>query len=633
MHEKAYLCSIEREIPSTMKSRFLVFVIFATVALGVVAQRIAVLSDFHVSPGNANEKMLQVAIEEINSANYDLVVVCGDLTNEGSDFELTNVKSILDVIRHPLYVVPGNHESNWSQSAMNTFFDLWGNDRFVVEVDSLIVVGIASGPYMKMGNGHIKQEDLHWLRRTLSKRVTPGKRVLSFNHYPLLSPDLDNLRGYLQTLEEFPVVAHINGHYHKWRFYTAAENSGSDLPCAMLRSLDMHNGDYGYSVLEVDSCWVHIYDKRIGEPLEAKMAFPATTKHSKAKFREFPPLRVPKGFEVQNIWADSASVFTRLGFDSERVYFGNSLGKARAVDKVSGKLCWSVATDAYLFSRPVVMGKRVAIPMHDGILFLDAATGAVKNKRDSKEGPYVADGVLTPDGKGYIQGAYKRIERRRPSDGKLVWSYDSIFNYCQAAPAIDGNDLVFGAWDTNLRMLDLRTGKLRWVWNNGNQQNLYSPGNVVPVISGERVYIVAPDRYMTALDRTTGCELWRDKSHRYRESLGCSADGTRVYAKTMDGELVAVDASVPNFRELWTLDLGLGYEHAPCQIVEIDGYIYTGSVSGKVTITRADEPRHISTLPLGMSEVNGIDVDPYTGDVYVSLMEGTIFRIINNLKP
>ena len=216
----------------------------------------------------------------------------------------------------------------------------------------------------------------------------------------------------------------------------------------------------------------------------------------------------------------------------------------------------------------------------------------------------MADGTVTPDGKAYIQGAYKRIERRNPADGRLVWVYDSIFNYCQAAPAVDGDDLVFGAWDTNLRCLDLATGKLRWVWNNGKTANMLGPGNVVPVISGERVYTVAPDRFMTALDRRTGRQLWRDNSHRYRESLGHSADGSRVYAKTMDGELVAVDATVPDFKELWTLDLGLGYDHAPCVVAEHDGYIYTGSRRGIVTISRAEGPELVAFLPLGVSEVN-----------------------------
>ncbi len=611
-----------------MTLRQTLFASLAAMALAAPAQRIAVLSDVHVTPGNANEQQLRRAVDEINAGNYDIVVMNGDLGNEGSDVELANVKSILDGIRHPLFVLPGNHESTWSQSATKTFVDLWGNDRFYTEVDSLIIVGINCGPFMKMGDGHIKQEDLHWLKATLDSAVTPGKRVLNFNHYPLL-PDLDNVQDYVELIEQYPVIGHVNGHYHTWRTYFAGgDDSGSDLPCVMVRALDMRDGDYGYSELEIDNDWVHIYNKPLGKPREAKYAFPARTEHKKAKFPERPELVVPEGFEVAKVWTDSASVFTRLGFDNNNVYFGNSLGQARAVSKADGSLQWSVPTGASLFSRPVALkGGKVAVPMHDGVMVLDARTGKQKAKQPSKEGPYVADGVITPDGKGYIQGAYKRIERRRPNDGKLVWSYDSIFNYCQAAPAIDGNDLIFGAWDTNLRCVDLNTGKLRWVWNNGKTANMLGPGNVVPVISGDKVFVVAPDRYMTALDRATGKQLWRDNSHRYRESLGHSEDGSKVYAKTMDGELVAIDATSPVFKELWTTDLGLGYEHAPCVVVEKNGLVYTGSRRGIVTISGADGSGLKASLPLGVSEINGIDVDPVTGDVYVSLIEGTIYRI------
>lgn len=46
-----------------------------------------------------------------------------------------------------------------------------------------------------------------------------------------------------------------------------------------------------------------------------------------------------------------------------------------------------------------------------------------------------------------------------------------------------------------------------------------------------------------------------------------------------------------------------------------------------MTITRADGPELIATLPLGTSEINGIDIDPATGHIYISLIEGTIYRI------
>lgn len=588
----------------------------------------AVLSDIHVTPGNACDSALRVAVDEINAGAFDLVVVNGDLSNEGSDEQLRNVHDILGRLRHPLYVLPGNHENNWSQSAIKTFIDLWGHDRIVAVADSLALVGINCGPYMKMGDGHIKQEDLHWLRSTLDSLSAAGCRIISFNHYPLLA-DIDNVSDYVSLLEEYPVMAHVNGHYHLWGHYTAGGNgAGSDMPCITVRALDTGNGDYGYSIMEVDADSLRFFNKRLGLDREPRYAFACRTTHRKAAFPERPELKVPDGFEVTRVWADSASIFTRLGFDKDNIYFGNSLGQARAVRKSDGTLRWSMPTGASLFSRPVALKKkRVSVPTHDAILILNADKGKEVGRYASAEGPYVADGTVTPDGKAYIQGAYKRIERRNPADGRLVWVYDSIFNYCQAAPAVDGDDLVFGAWDTNLRCLDLATGKLRWVWNNGKTANMLGPGNVVPVISGERVYTVAPDRFMTALDRRTGRQLWRDNSHRYRESLGHSADGSRVYAKTMDGELVAVDATVPDFKELWTLDLGLGYDHAPCVVAEHDGYIYTGSRRGIVTISRAEGPELVAFLPLGVSEVNGIDIDPTTGDVYVSLIEGTVWRI------
>lgn len=608
-----------------MKKTILTLGLAAFAAMALQAQRFAVFSDIHVTPGNANDKALREAVAEVNRGEYDAVIVNGDLTNEGSDEQIANVNDILRGVRFPLYVLPGNHENNWSQSATKTFIDTFGGDRFVFEIDSLVVVGINCGPFMKMGDGHIKQEDLHWLRHTLNERVTPGKRVLSLNHYPL-QEDLDNYQDYLAILADYPVIGHINGHYHRWRRYDAG-----DIECAMIRALDMGNGDYGYSIVEVSPEWTHIYNKTVGRKPESRYAFANRTRHQPLKLNSGDTaVTAPRGYRVDRVWADSASVFTRLGFDKDNVYFANSLGQVKAVEKNNGSLRWStnVPDGASVFSRPVSLGNnRLAVPYASGIAIVDVRNGKIIKDFKSKEGPYVADGTLTPDGKGYIQGGYKRIERRNPSNGKLVWEYDSLFNYAQAAPAIDGDDLVFGAWDTNLRCLSLKNGRLKWVWNNGKTANMLGPGNVVPVLTDDKVIIVAPDRYMTALDRRTGRQLWRDNSHRYREALGHSADKTRAYAKTMDGELVAVDATSPDFRELWTVDMGLGYEHAPCIVAEQDGVVYAGSRRGIVTAVDPRTQKVLWNLPLGKSEINGIDIDPETGDVFVSLIEGTVYRI------
>lgn len=597
------------------------------------AQRIAVLSDIHVTPGNENETQLRAAVAEINASPFDAVVIDGDLTNEGSDEQLINVKAILDSISHPLLVLPGNHENTWSQSATKTFTDLWGADRFVYRMDSLLLIGINCGPFMKMGDGHIKQEDLFWLDSTLAREcAVPGTKVLSFNHYPLLD-DMDNYPQYTAILERYPVLAHVNGHYHRWRTYVPGrpESSQAGLPGVMVRALDMRNGTYGYTIIELDPQCIHIYNKNVGSEPEPKFAFAASTTHPAMPVPVLSATEVPEGFTLDKVWADSASVFTRIGFDDRCIYFGNSLGQVRAVNKADGSQAWSAETGAPLFSRPVNLGSgRIAVPAHDGIHIYNARTGKQIKFQPSSEGPYVADGLLTDDGRRYLQGGYKRFECRRPSDGRLMWSFDSINNYCQAAPAVDGNDVVFGAWDTKLRCLDLNTGRMRWSWDNGRSANMLGPGNVVPVITEDKVFVVAPDRYMTAIDRATGTQLWRDNSHKYRESLGGSQDGSRVYAKTMDGELVAVDATSGDFRELFTVDLGIGYEHAPCIVAELDGLVYAGSRRGVLSVVDPENQVLVASIPLGVSEINGIDIDPSDGSVYVSLIEGTVWRLKRN---
>ena len=608
--------------------RFFAFLL-ATVMMAIAVQggvvKLAILSDVHVTPGNANEGKLREAVAEINATDVDAVILSGDLSNEGSDEQLRNIKAILDGITRPFYIIPGNHENNWSQSACKTFNDLWGSDRFVFTVDNLVVVGMNCGPFMKMGDGHIKQEDLLWLDSTLNVMAKPGMSVLSINHYPILA-DLDNYRAYVDILKKYPVITHQCGHYHHWRLYETDGING-----VMVRALDMGGGDYGYTLMNIDldRQWIYIYNKVIGKGPEQMYAYRINLDYdipqlSENKFLPEFEYQQRLKFKVKNVVADNASIFTRVGVDSKNLYFGNSLGYCKAVDKQTGALRWQYKTDAMLFSRPAVCDKYIVLPASDKrLVWLDKKSGKTKWQYEAA-GPYVADGVVK-DGILY-QGGFKTFQAWDVKRHRLLWQYNDINNYCQAAPVVNGNDVIFGAWDTYLRSLDRRTGALHWQWNNGKEVNLYSPGNVVPVVTPERVVIVAPDRVTTAVDRKSGKEIWREKNeNKVRESLGHSADGKVAYAKTMDGELVAMSTG-DKYELLWKVDLGFGYEHAPCIVLEHDGFIYCGSRRGMLAVVDATTHQLVFTSQLGSSEFNGFEVDE-NGDIYCSLIEGTIFRI------
>lgn len=389
----------------------------------------------------------------------------------------------------------------------------------------------------------------------------------------------------------------------------------------MVGALDQGNGNYGYTYVDVDNDSIRISRKLIGKDSEVIETFPVK-------------MPVTTVFEnvIENehkyavkVWADSASVFTRVGFTQKNIIFGNSLGEVKAVDKKTNKVSWKINTGASMFSRVQCYKNIVAVPSaNKELLFVNDKDGRIMDKISSV-GPYVADGLSVNN--FLYQGGYKKFEKFDISSHKLIWKYDSINNYCQAAPVVDGNDVIFGAWDTYLRCLDARTGELKWKWNNGKSANMLGPGNVVPVVTKDRVYVVAPDRYMTAIDRFTGKTIWRNNEHKYRESLGHSEDYTKIYSKTMDGELAVVDAASDEFKLIKLIDLKIGYEHAPCIVLEKNGIVYVGSRRGIITAVDAKTYDILWQITVGSSEINGFDVDPYTGKVYVSLIEGTIFRL------
>lgn len=601
--------------------RLILLFVLSFISLYVNAEKITLLSDIHVTPGNHREEMLKKVIEDINSNETELVILSGDLTEEGSDEQLKNVKSILDNIKKPLFVIPGNHENNWSQSACKTFFDIWGNDRFVTETENLVIIGINCGPYMKMGDGHVKHEDLVWLDKNLSERVKDGKKVLSICHYAL-NADLDSYREYVSILKKYPVVAHLNGHYHHYKKYRV-----ENIEVMHCRSLEMgkENPTFGYSIVDIQADSVKLYNKELNKSPELKFDYKIdhTTITPIEKSENF-DTEIPSDFKIELAYRDEASVFTRVGVDKNNIYIGNSLGYVKSVNKNNGNVNWFYKTEAGLFSRPAVTKKHVIVPTADKrMLWIDKKTGAI-DKNIIANGPYVADGIIVGD--VLYQGGYKVFQAWDIDRAVLKWELNDLKNYCQASPAVYKDCIAFGAWDTYLRKVNMKTGELDWKWNNGKDRNMLGPGNCVPVIANGKVIVVAPDRYMTAINWKTGEQIWRDKSHKYRESLGGSEDGKRVYAKTMDGEIVCVSTEGDKFNELWMVDAGLGYEHAPCIVLEHNGVVYAGSRRGIIAAIDVKTKQLLWRKQLGASEVNGFDVDE-KGNVYFSLIEGTIWRI------
>lgn len=604
-----------------MSRLLMVFVLMTS--LFVQAQtKFALLTDLHVTPGNANERALNRIVDEINASDIPFVIVTGDLTNQGSNAELANVKQILNRFRMPCYVIPGNHETTWSQSAVREYYRLFGADRFFFKRGNLLFVGYNTGPYMKMGDGHVKHEDVLWLDSILTKNAVKGTRLFAFAHYPLVEDDMGNAREVVSGLKKHDAVVSFCGHGHAYQ-----EMAFGNLKGIMVRStfLGQDTLSPGYSTVQLTSDSVIVKEKKLGERECRRFAF-SMDASSKMELEKPPVLiqKLPKGTSVSLVCQDKASVFTGIAIDKSSLYFGNSLGDVKSVSKSTGKVLWSHATGYSLYSTPVCTKGKVMVPATDGAVYcFSSGSGYVLWKLQTDH-PFVADGILA-DGKLY-QGGYKAFYCIDAQTGSVDWKFAGIDNYCQAHPAVADGKIIFGAWDTHLYCLNRQTGMLVWKWDNGKALDFYSPANCVPVVHDGSVIIVAPDRFMTALDLMNGKLLWRSNAYQVRESQGVSTDGKIVYAKLMNGHLIAVSADSISYAPLWDIDAGLGYEHAPCPVLENDGVVYLGSRNGTVVAVDADTHRVLWRYKCGNSEINQFSVDA-DGSIYFSIVEGKIYRI------
>jgi 3',5'-cyclic AMP phosphodiesterase CpdA len=80
-------------------------------SLSKVPLRIAQLSDIHCGELTFDPEMMSSTVKRINHMEPDMVVVVGDLTAAGYEWEFEEAVRWLDEIEYPKIVVPGNHDS------------------------------------------------------------------------------------------------------------------------------------------------------------------------------------------------------------------------------------------------------------------------------------------------------------------------------------------------------------------------------------------------------------------------------------------------------------------------------------------------------------------------------------------
>lgn len=583
-------------VPNHLHS--LIFSLFLSLILNLIfssasAQtqnfRFAWLSDTHVGSATAEED-LRRSMHDINSMNeIAFTILSGDITELGWNEQFGRAKVILDSLKKPYFITPGNHDTKWSESGCTEFSKIWGSDKFVFEygrrLDSLSglrFIGLHEGPIMKMGDGHFPPEDLRWLDSVLTHLPDKNQPLVFVTHYPL-DNGLDNWYELSGRAKRFNTQAVLVGHGHSNKAYTF-----EGIPGTMGRSnLRARQPVGGYTIVDVRNDTMFFSERTPGKetaspwrsiPLVKHEYSNDTAKYDRPDFsvnKKYPGVKIAWKYESGYTIASTPAVA------DGRIIVGNSSGAVDCLSLNDGKRLWSFATGATVYSTPEVAEGKVVFGSSDkNIYCLDVNSGHLAWKIATGApvvaAPHIDKGIV------YIGGSDGKFRAIDLSSGKVKWAFDSVRAFVETKPLLYQGKVIFGAWDTYLYALNTNDGSLAWKWSNGNKTLNLSPAACWPVASHGRIFIVAPDRFMTAIDAETGTTVWHSSRYQVREMIGVSEDGSRIYARCMTDTVVAISPTAASQEIIWATNCGYGYDINPSMPLEKDGVVFFGTKNGLV---------------------------------------------------
>ncbi|MDD4727226.1 MAG: PQQ-binding-like beta-propeller repeat protein [Dysgonamonadaceae bacterium] len=589
--------------------------------------KFALITDTHIGSPN-NDEDLQRTIDDINQNQPEVAfaIVSGDITEFGSDEELTIAKNLFDQLKVPAYIIPGNHDSNWSESGTNSFLTIFGTETFGFEYNGYKFFGLPSGPNMRMGPGQIPREGIEWFKQQLAE-TDKDMPLIFVNHYPM-NNTLNNWFEVMDALKPYNIKVMLCGHGHNNR-----KHNFEGVNAAMLRSNLRAKKDYGaYNIVSVTKDSI-IFQERVvsGETLDPWLSY-AT--HDRTKWEENPPrpdysINDNHNF-VKEIWSmqESGDMGGGMALHKNNLIYTNTKGEIKAVNARTGKKRWSYQTGGKIYSTPVMCSDKVWVASTDKNLYgLRLKNG--KPLLTLPNDKSVVASAACDKNSVILPGTDGKCTAWSAKTGKQLWQFDEIENFTLTRPLVKDGVVYFGSWGNEFYALNTSTGKLKWKWNNGQTNRMFSPAQVVPIITHNKVFLASPDRFMTVLDEQTGAIIWRhnDLDNRVRESIGVSEDGNTIYAKTMDGNILAIDATM-NERKIKWISSGedMGYELTPTPVVEKNGVVYAPTDKGLIYAYSAADGSYLWKYRIATGLINMI-LPTDANELYVSSMDGKLMKL------
>ncbi len=182
------------------------------------------LSDLHVG-SQFQPEVFETIVKEVNELNPDVIIITGDLTNEGLMKEYEKCKSLLKQFKTKKIIsISGNHDyRNTGYLLFKKFFPF----ETINELDNDVVLVTVGTARPDRNNGEVGYRQNLWLERTM-KKYKDKIKIVAMHHHLIPIPDTgsDQLTvvdagDVLRTVLDTQVDVVLCGHKHRpwaWNF-------------------------------------------------------------------------------------------------------------------------------------------------------------------------------------------------------------------------------------------------------------------------------------------------------------------------------------------------------------------------------------------------------------------------------
>jgi 3',5'-cyclic-AMP phosphodiesterase len=190
--------------------------------------RIAQISDIHCGEPTFDPNMMESAVERINAMQPDVVVVAGDLTAAGYEWEFQEAVRWLDRIDYPKIIIPGNHDS---RNVGYVHFENYFGKRFYsyrqafdaeraerLRAGGFTVVAVDSSE-PDLNEGRVGREHYQWIKEQFNE--PDDIKIFVIHHHLVSIPGTGRERNIitdagdvLAELTQLDIDVVLSGHKH-----------------------------------------------------------------------------------------------------------------------------------------------------------------------------------------------------------------------------------------------------------------------------------------------------------------------------------------------------------------------------------------------------------------------------------